>query len=105
MSSAIVWTTALLVIVPTALFVGLVVVLPANSRRRAAGWLDMPDAGEIYSTVGTGLAVLIAFLIVARSASYETARDAVGKEAVAVQQQYAMAELLRRSPTPTALQR
>ena len=56
----------------------------------------MEDAGEIFSTVGTGLAVLIAFLIVAAFGHYQTARDAVGKEAVAVQQQYVMAELLRR---------
>jgi hypothetical protein len=51
----------------------------------------MEDAGEIFSTVGTGLAVLIAFLIVAAFGHYQEARDAVGKEAVAVQQQYVMA--------------
>ena len=56
------------------------------------GWLrSMEDAGEIFSTVGTGLAVLIAFLIVAAFGHYQEARDAVGKEAVAVQQQYVMA--------------
>jgi len=56
------------------------------------GWLrQMEDAGEIFSTVGTGLAVLVAFLIVAAFGHYQNARDAVGKEAVAVQQQYVMA--------------
>ena len=91
LSSAIVWTTALLVIVPTALFVGIVVVLHRYFAPEG-GWLrSMEDAGEIFSTVGTGLAVLIAFLIVAAFGHYQSARDAVGKEAVAVQQQYVMA--------------
>ena len=55
------WTTALLVIVPTALFVGIVVVLH-HYFAPEGGWLrSMEDAGEIFSTVGTGLAVLIAF--------------------------------------------
>ena len=44
-----------------------------------------------FSTVGTGLAVLVAFLIVAAFGHDQNARDAVGKEAVAVQQQYVMA--------------
>jgi len=86
-----VWTTALLVIVPTALFVGIVVVLH-HYFAPEGGWLrSMEDAGEIFSTVGTGLAVLIAFLIVAAFGHYQSARDAVGMEAVAVQQQYVMA--------------
>ena len=71
------WTTALLVIVPTALFVGLVVVSTryfAPAGRLAA--LDMEDAGEIFSTVGTGLAVLIAFLIVAAFGHYQ---DSAGR--------------------------
>ena len=85
------WTTALLVIVPTALFVGIVVVLH-HYFAPEGGWLrSMEDAGEIFSTVGTGLAVLIAFLIVAAFGHYQSARDAVGMEAVAVQQQYVMA--------------
>ena len=56
----------------------------------------MPAAAGIYSTVGTGLAVLLAFLIVGTFDSYETARQAAGKEAVAVQQQYAMASYLNQ---------
>jgi hypothetical protein len=86
-----VWTTALLVLGPTALFVGLVVVIH-HYLAPEGGWLHaMEDAGEIFSTVGTGLAVLIAFLIVAAFGHYQNARDAVGKEAVAIQQQYVMA--------------
>jgi hypothetical protein len=86
-----VWTTALLVLGPTVLFVGLVVVIH-DYLAPEGGWLrSMEDAGEIFSTVGTGLAVLIAFLIVAAFGHYQNARDAVGKEAVAVQQQYGMA--------------
>ncbi len=85
------WTTALLVLAPTALFVGLVVVIH-RVLPPGGGWLrSMEDAGEIFSTVGTGLAVLIAFLIVAAFGHYQNARDAVGKEAVAIQQQYVMA--------------
>jgi hypothetical protein len=82
--------TSLLVIVPTALIVGLAVF----AHRRWApegGWLKgMEDAGEIFSAVATGLAVLVAFLIVATFDSYHGAREAAGEEAVAVQQQYAM---------------
>jgi hypothetical protein len=86
-----VWTTALLVLGPTALFVGLVFVIH-HFLKPEGGWLrHMEDAGEILSTVGTGLAVLVAFLIVAAFGHYQNARDAVGKEAVAIQQQYAMA--------------
>lgn len=82
--------TSLLVIVPTALVVGLAFV---THRRWApeGGWLKgMEDAGEIFSAVATGLAVLIAFLIVATFDSYHSGREAAGEEAVAVQQQYAM---------------
>ena len=68
------WTTALLVIVPTALFVGIVVVLH-HYFAPEGGWLrSMEDAGEIFSTVGTGLAVLIAFLIVAGDGPNPTPR-------------------------------
>lgn len=85
------WTTALLVRGPTALFVVLVVVIH-DYLAPEGGWLrSMEDAGEIFSTVGTGLAVLVAFLIVAAFGHYQNARDAVGKEAVAVQQQFVMA--------------
>ncbi len=51
----------------------------------------MPAAGGIFSTAGTGLAVLVAFIIVATFDSYQTGRDATGVEAVAIQQPYAMA--------------
>ena len=85
------WITALLVLVPTALFVVLVLVIH-HVMAPGGGWLrSMEDAGEIFSTLGTGLAVLVAFLIVAAFGHYQDARDAVGKEAVAVQQQYVMA--------------
>jgi hypothetical protein len=98
-----VWTTVLLVVVPTALFVGLVFVIHRFLAPQG-GWLrSMEDAGEIFSTVGTGLAVLIAFLIVAAFGHYQEARDAVGKEAVAVQQQYVMASYFDESDS-TALQ-
>ncbi len=84
------WSTALLVLIPTAICVVLVVVIHRYLAPEG-GWLrDMEDAGEIFSTVGTGLAVLIAFLIVAAFQHYSNARDAVGQEAVAVQQQYVM---------------
>ena len=97
------WTTALLVIVPTVLFVVLVVVLH-HYFAPEGGWLrSMEDAGEIFSTVGTGLAVLIAFLIVAAFGHYQSARDAVGQEAVAVQQQYVMASYFDEADS-TALQ-
>jgi hypothetical protein len=96
-----VWTTALLVIVPTAVFVGLVVVMHRHFAPEG-GWLrSMEDAGEIFSTVGTGLAVLIAFLIVAAFGHYQEARDAVGKEAVAVQQQYVMASYFDETDSTT----
>ena len=82
--------------VPTALAIGVLLLLRAKFAPRG-GWLsDMPAAAGIYSTVGTGLAVLLAFLIVGTFDSYETARQAAGKEAVAVQQQYAMAEYLNQ---------
>ena len=85
------WTTTLLVLGPTALFVGLVVVIH-RLLPPAGGWLrSIEDAGEIFSTVGTGLAVLVAFLIVAAFGHYQNARDASGREAVAVQQQFVMA--------------
>lgn len=91
------WTTALLVLGPTALFVGLVFVIH-HYLAPEGGWLhSMEDAGEIFSTVGTGLAVLVAFLIVAAFGHYQNARDAVGKEAVAVQQQYVMASYFDKS--------
>ena len=98
------WTTALLVIVPTALFVGIVVVLH-HYFAPEGGWLrSMEDAGEIFSTVGTGLAVLIAFLIVAAFGHYQSARDAVGKEAVAIQQQYVMASYFDEADNESSAQ-
>src|SRR3954454_15157889 len=84
----------LLIVVPTVLAVVTMLVLRARVAP-PGGWLaDFPAAGAIYSTVGTGLAVLLAFLIVGTFDSYETARQATGKEAVGVQQQYAMAAYL-----------
>jgi len=95
-------TSALLVVVPTALFAILVVVLHRRFAPRG-GWLrDMPAAAGIFSTAGTGLAVLLAFLIVATFNSYQAARDAAGVEAVASLQLYAMAGYFDE-PTSTAL--
>ena len=68
------------------------------------GWLsDMPAAGGIFSTAATGLAVLLAFLIVATFDSYQTGRDATGTEAVAVQQPYAMARYFDEPLQPDQL--
>jgi hypothetical protein len=82
--------TTLLVLAPTAVIVGLAFFVPGRWAP-AGGWLQgMEDAGEIFSAVATGLAVLVAFLIVATFDSYHSAREAAGEEAVAVQQQYVM---------------
>jgi hypothetical protein len=82
------------IVVPTALAVAVLLLLRARLAP-PGGWLaDMPAAAGIYSTVGTGLAVLLAFLIIGTFDSYEIARQSAGKEAVAVQQQYAMADYL-----------
>jgi hypothetical protein len=83
--------SALLVVVPTTLFVLLLVVVHRRWAPRG-GWLrDVPAAGTIFSTAGTGLAVLLAFVILAAFNSYDKARDATGVEAVATQGLYAMA--------------
>lgn len=82
--------TSVLVLAPTALFVGLVFLVHRRWAPQGGFMHGMEDAGEIFGTVGTGLAVLIAFIIVAAFDSYHTAREASGEEAVAVQQQYAM---------------
>jgi hypothetical protein len=82
--------TAVLVLLPTALFVGLVFLIHRRWAPPGGFMKGMEDAGEIFGTVGTGLAVLVAFLIVAAFDSYHNAREASGEEAVAVQQQYAM---------------
>jgi hypothetical protein len=82
--------TSLLVTVPTALIVGLVFFVHGRWAPEG-GWLKgMEDAGEIFSAVATGLAVLVAFLIVATFDSYHSGRESAGEEAVAVQQQFAM---------------
>ena len=62
----------------------------------------MPAAGAIYSTAATGLAVLLAFLIIGTFESYQTARTATGTEAAEVQQLYATARLTSTSRTPTS---
>jgi hypothetical protein len=86
-----VYGSALFVVVPTGLFVLLLAVVHRRWAPRG-GWLrDVPAAGGIFSTAGTGLAVLLAFIIVATFDSYQTGRDATGREAVATQQLYAMA--------------
>jgi hypothetical protein len=83
-------TTAVLVLVPTALFVGLVFLIHRRWAPHGGFMKGMEDAGEIFGTVGTGLTVLVAFIIVAAFDSYHNAREAAGEEAVAVQQQYVM---------------
>jgi hypothetical protein len=82
--------TAVLVLVPTAVFVGLVFLVHRRWAPEGGFMKGMEDAGEIFGTVGTGLAVLIAFIIVAAFDSYHNAREASGEEAVAIQQQYVM---------------
>jgi hypothetical protein len=82
------------IVVPTALSVVVLLVIRAKYAPPGSWLGDFPAAGAIYSTVGTGLAVLLAFLIVGTFDSYETARQATGKESVGVQQQYAMAAYL-----------
>lgn len=78
----------LIMVVPTALMVaGMLLV-----RRRlapAGGFLNaVPAAGDIFGAAGTGLAVVLGFVIFLSFGSYQTARDDSGTEAVAVQQMY-----------------
>jgi hypothetical protein len=85
-------TSIALIVVPTVLSVVALLLVRAKVAP-PGGWLhDLPAAGGIYSTAGTGLAVLLAFLIIGVFDSYETARGATGTESASVQQMYATAQ-------------
>jgi hypothetical protein len=84
-------TSFVFIVVPTAIFVAVLLLVRAKLAP-PGGWVgDMPAAGAIYSTAATGLAVLLAFLIIGTFESYQTARTATGTEAAEVQQMYSTA--------------
>ena len=50
-----------------------------------------PIAGDVFGVVGTGFAVILAFVIFTAFESYATAREDAGIESVATRQMYSLA--------------
>ncbi|MDX6359825.1 MAG: hypothetical protein QOH37_2879 [Nocardioidaceae bacterium] len=85
------FVSLLIMVVPTALLV-VAILLVRHHLAPTGGFLDrMPAAGDIFGAAGTGLAVVLGFVIFLSFGSYQTAREDSGMEAVAVQQQYDVA--------------
>ena len=54
-----------------------------------------PIAGDVFGVIGTGFAVILAFVIFTAFESYQKARDDVGIESVATRQMYSLAEFFQ----------
>jgi hypothetical protein len=86
-----------LIILGTAAALAALILVRRFGSPPGSHYRNMPGAPEIFGVVGTGFAVLLAFVIFGTFESYHAAREAAGTESVAVRQLFSTAQFFPSS--------
>jgi Protein of unknown function (DUF4239) len=85
------WVSIAIIVVGTEICAIALILTRRWRQERPNRYHKTPIAGDIFGVIGTGFAVILAFVIFTAFESYQTARDDTGIEAVATRQMYALA--------------
>jgi hypothetical protein len=84
------WVSIAVIIVGTEICALALILVRRWRLTRPNRYHKSPIAGDIFGVIGTGFAVILAFVIFTAFESYQTARDDTGIESVATRQMYSL---------------
>jgi len=85
------WVSIAIIIVGTEICALALILVRRYRQQRPNRYHKSPIAGDIFGVVGTGFAVILAFVIFTAFESYQKARDDTGIESVATRQLFSLA--------------
>ncbi len=86
------WVSIAIIVVGTEICALALILTRRWRQERPRRYHKSPIAGDIFGVIGTGFAVILAFVIFTAFGSYQSARDDSGIESVATRQMYSLAE-------------
>jgi hypothetical protein len=89
------WVSLAIIIVGTEICALALIMVRRYRQQRANRYHKSPIAGDIFGVIGTGFAVILAFVIFTAFESYQKARDDTGIESVATRQMYSLASFFQ----------
>ena len=88
------WVSIAIIVVGTEICALALILIRRWRQERPNRYHKSPIAGDIFGVIGTGFAVILAFVIFTAFESYQNARDQAGVESVATRQMYSLDEVL-----------
>jgi hypothetical protein len=85
------WVSIAIIIVGTEICALALILVRRWRQERPNRYHKTPIAGDVFGVIGTGFAVILAFVIFTAFESYQKARDDIGIESVATRQLYSLA--------------
>ena len=89
------WVSIAIIIVGAEICALAMVLLRRYRLQRPNRYHKSPIAGDIFGVIGTGFAVILAFVVFGTFESYTRARDNTGVESVATRQMYSLAQFFQ----------
>src|SRR5689334_8839177 len=84
------WVSIAIILIGTEICALALIVVRRWRQTRPTRYHKSPIAGDIFGVIGTGFAVILAFVIFTAFESYQKARDDTGIESVATRQMYSL---------------
>ena len=97
------WVSIAIIVVGTEICALALILIRRWRQERPNRYHKSPIAGDIFGVIGTGFAVILAFVIFTAFESYQNARDQAGVESVATRQMYSLTKFFQ-SPSRDALE-
>jgi hypothetical protein len=85
------WVSIAVIVVGTEICALALILVRRWRQERPNRYHKAPIAGDVFGVIGTGFAVILAFVIFTAFESYQKARDDTGIESVATRQMYSLA--------------
>ena len=89
------WVSIAIIIVGTEICALALIMVRRYRQQRPNRYHKSPIAGDIFGVIGTGFAVILAFVIFTVFESYQKARDDTGIESVATRQMYSISSFFQ----------
>jgi hypothetical protein len=89
------WVSIAIIIVGAEICALALILIRRYRQQRPNRYHKSPIAGDIFGVIGTGFAVILAFVVFGTFESYQRARDDTGIESVATRQMYYLAEFFQ----------
>jgi hypothetical protein len=90
-----VWVSTAIIVVGAEICALALILVRRFRQERPNRYHKSPIAGDVFGVIGTGFAVILAFVVFGTFESYARARDDIGIESVATRQMYSLAPFFR----------